>query len=186
MEKVLIRILASLALLWLCSCGTGRKVVADYSAEEFIFLELQSMQLAKGDCQKAVIDEAFSWQGTPYRYGGHSRKGTDCSGYVMEVYRAAVGIGLPRNSAKQAEVCKKIKKGALRPGDLVFFHTGKKKKINHVGIYIGDNKVIHASSSRGVVVSNLDAPYYKKAFHQGGRIPAFETMLKKESKKRRR
>ncbi|MGM9846658.1 MAG: C40 family peptidase [Muribaculaceae bacterium] len=125
----------------------------------------------KDSKRKAVVDEAYRWIGVPYKYAGESRKGTDCSGFVMTVYKDVCGIKLPRNSAKQAEYCKTIKKNELQPGDLVFFATGKSKtKVSHVGIYVGDGNIIHASTSRGVTVNNISENYYTKTYICSGRV----------------
>lgn len=120
-----------------------------------------------------MVKEAKKWIGTKYRYGGHSRSGTDCSGMVMEVYKKVCGVKLPRSSREQRDFCKSIKRGDLRCGDLVFFSTGKSKSsVSHVGMYIGDGEIIHASSSRGVMVSSLDERYFQRTYHSSGRVLA--------------
>lgn len=123
------------------------------------------------DISKNVIErEARSWLGTKYKYGGNTRKGVDCSGLVVEVFRS-VGIKLPRTSVELQKYCKSIKKSELHSGDLLFFATGKKKKsVTHVGIYIGDGQMIHASSSRGVIISGINEAYYKRRYLSSGRI----------------
>lgn len=122
--------------------------------------------------QKKLVAEAMEWMGTPYSYGACDKgKGTDCSGMVLAVYRDAAGVMLPRNSAKQAEFSKKIHKCDVKIGDLVFFATGHDpKKISHVGIMIDNQNFIHASSSKGVVISSVDAPYYIRTFMGYGRV----------------
>ena len=115
--------------------------------------------------------EIESWIGVPYRYGGHSRKGTDCSGLVMEVYAAVYGKKLTHNSADQySKECRHIKERELREGDLVFFRFSKSGKINHVGIYLENGNFVHASSSRGVIISNIDEAYYRRGFVGAGRV----------------
>lgn len=175
-------ILTVAAAIGLTSCGSKRSAASeDYSAEEYIRQELEEAMHHTPQFTKALLDEAYSWRGTPYRYGGHSRSGTDCSGFIMEVYQTAVGIKLPRNSAKQSEYCSKVKRSDLEPGDLVFFATGKKGKVNHVGLYLGDGSMIHAST-HGVMVSGLDEPYFKKHYLHSGRVDSFSDMVKKEKK----
>ncbi len=115
-----------------------------------------------------IIQTARSYTGTPYRWGGTTRAGMDCSGLLCNSFRA-VGYELPRTSKAQSEVGKKVKPKDLKPGDLVFFATGKKKrKITHVGLVTyskgGKVKFIHSSSSLGVVESSLESNYYKKRF----------------------
>ncbi|MDE6268843.1 MAG: C40 family peptidase [Muribaculaceae bacterium] len=120
-----------------------------------------------------VIAESRRWLGTPYRYGQSTKqKGTDCSGLVMEVYRKVLDIKLPRSSREQRQFCSAVGRNSLAPGDLVFFSSsGPKGTVNHVGIYIGSNSMIHASTSRGVIVSSLDERYFSSRFHSAGRIP---------------
>lgn len=126
-----------------------------------------------GKREKAIVEEALTWDGTPYCYAGcEKRVGTDCSGMVLKVYESATGVKMPRNSAKQAVFCKKLHKKNVRPGDLVFFATGKDPdKISHVGIMIDSENFIHSSSSKGVVISSMDNPYYKRTFKMYGRVP---------------
>ncbi len=124
--------------------------------------------------RKKIVDESMTWLGTPYKYAGQERgKGADCSGMVMSVYLDATGIKLPRNSAKQAEFCKRIKEKEVKPGDLVFFATGKDPdRISHVGIMLDDVNFIHSSTSKGVVISRTDTPYYIRTFMMYGRVPS--------------
>ena len=106
----------------------------------------------------ALINKARSWLGTPYRYGGNDRRGIDCSGLVLQVYKDALGIQLPRNSREQHDYCSSVSKGGMVPGDLIFFATGKnKRKVSHVGIFVGGNQMIHASTSQGVIISDINS-----------------------------
>jgi len=114
-----------------------------------------------------IITEAVNWLGTPYCYGGESRSCTDCSGYVQQVYLSA-GIYLPRTAAEQYSYSIQINEEESQPGDLIFFKN--RKKINHVGIYIGGNEFIHASSSNGVEKQSLNNRYYKSRFVGYGRF----------------
>lgn len=115
--------------------------------------------------------EAADWLGTRYRRGGMSRKAVDCSGFTNIIYKNVFGIQLDRVSTAIAKnVTESIAKEDLLPGDMVFFSTFNKKYINHVGVYIGDGKFIHASIKHGVIVSTLSEGYYSKAWRKGGRI----------------
>lgn len=119
--------------------------------------------------QILLLEEAMTWLGTPYRYGGQDYSGTDCSGLTMKVYHKALGIKIPRNSAEQQKFCKSISKKSLTTGDLLFFCTGKdKNRVSHVGLYIGDGRFIHSSSSRGVIISHIDENYYAANYHSSG------------------
>ena len=115
-------------------------------------------------------DQLRNWRGTPYRYGGMSRGGVDCSGFVLMTFRDKFDLQLPRETRKQAELGTEIDKDDLLPGDLVFFKTGAGESGLHVGIYDTDNQFIHASTSRGVMRSSLDNVYWRKNFWQARRI----------------
>lgn len=112
-------------------------------------------------------NEAMEFVGIPYRKGGTSTNGLDCSGFARMIYERLFGIDLPHSSFDQFESSdlQRIATRDLQPGDLIFFGGGKKKKkINHVGVYLSDGQFIHASSSQGVMVSSLDDQYWKKRF----------------------
>lgn len=131
----------------------------------------------------AVIAEAESWQGTPYAWGGNTREGVDCSGFVTQVYLRALGIALPRTSRTQQEYCSGINKKDMVPGDLLFFTTSDKhSNVSHVGIYVGADRMIHSSSSRGVIVTDINSDYWLKHFHSAGRIANFYAMTSNSKK----
>lgn len=122
---------------------------------------------------KALYIETASWVGTGYKYGGMSRSGVDCSGLTGLIYKAVYGKNLSRSSAGiLQDNCKRISKSGLREGDLVFFRTdGKRSKTpNHVGIYLKEDKFIHSSSSKGVIVSSMAQDYYVRNFITAGRV----------------
>ena len=129
------------------------------------------IKLSRKD-NKKLYKELKRWLGTPYAYAEHTcGEGTDCSGMVMEVYQEVYGIKLHRNSAKMLEVnCSIIDLDDLREGDLVFFVTSSDGHVSHVGIYLKDNKFVHASSSRGVTVDDLRQNYYATHFHSAARV----------------
>ncbi len=115
--------------------------------------------------------EAADWIGVPYRGGGDSKRGTDCSGLVYQVYRKVYRTQVPRNTEDLKKESNKVAKRNLREGDLVFFTSSRsKKKVAHVGIYLKNGKFIHSSTSKGVIVSNLNESYYTKHWISGGRI----------------
>lgn len=122
-----------------------------------------------------VIQTARSYTGTPYKFGGTTRAGMDCSALTGHAFQS-VNITLPRTADKQALKGEKVAKENLQPGDLVFFATGKKKRaITHVGIVTEvkgkDNvKFIHASTSLGVMETNLYSDYFIKRFRGARRI----------------
>jgi cell wall-associated NlpC family hydrolase len=111
---------------------------------------------------RSLISSALSWLGTRYIWGGSSRKGVDCSGLTQLLYKKE-GVNLPHSAKLQYKKGKPVPRLALRPGDLVFFNT--KGPLSHVGVYIGNNKFLHASNpKRGVRVDSLGSSYYSKRF----------------------
>jgi lipoprotein Spr len=118
---------------------------------------------------KTLLENVDQWYGVRYRTGGNTKSGVDCSGFTVAVYAAVYGINLPRVSREQYRISRKISTTELQEGDLVFFNTNG-SGISHVGIYLGNNKFIHASVSRGIMVSGLFEPYYLKRYYGAGRI----------------
>lgn len=154
------------------STATTEKPIAqsghDLVSDEWARLDIK---LGRHD-NKKLYKELKRWLGTPYVYAAHTcGEGTDCSGMVMEVFLEVYGIKVHRNSAKMLEQnCRVINLDDLREGDLVFFCTNGDGRVSHVGIYLKDNKFVHASSSRGVTVDDLRQNYYATHFHAAGRV----------------
>lgn len=120
-----------------------------------------------------LITEAKTYIGTPYKFGGTSRSGMDCSGFVLTVYKS-VGIELPRTSREQSETGKPVEKKDLSPGDLVFFSRSTNKIVSHTGIVVEAGsthaKFIHASTSKGVRIDDLYGEYWSKLFLKARRV----------------
>ena len=137
----------------------------------------------EGDNSRALVDEGMRWLGTPYKYGGNTRRGTDCSGFTSAIFLESVGIKIPRDSRSQQQFCEPVSQKDLRTADLLFF-TSKAgaDRISHVGMYIGDRRFIHASTSRGVIISSLDENYYTRHYHSAGRVPGFDPGKPKKSR----
>lgn len=140
-----------ICIVFLSSCGAARKArIRNHKVEK-------------------VIGTAKAYIGTPYKWGGTTRAGMDCSGLLLNAFRS-IDYQIPRTSKAQSKIGKKVKLKKIQPGDLVFFATGKKKRrITHVGLVTetrgGKNiKFIHSSSSLGVIESNLSSKYYRKRF----------------------
>lgn len=132
-----------------------------------------SKNLRKQNVNK-VVETARSYRGTPYRYGGTTRSGMDCSALVYHSFYS-VGITMPRNSAAQSKEGKKVSGKNFEKGDVLFFATGKKKnQVTHAGIVTDTSKgniiFIHSSTSLGVTEDNLSQTYWTKAFLFGRRI----------------
>ncbi|MBK9284558.1 MAG: C40 family peptidase [Sphingobacteriaceae bacterium] len=129
----------------------------------------ESLNLSSRDVKHSklysFIDE---WYGVPYKYGGCKKSGVDCSCFTDNLYAEVYGNKLGRTAGEIHKSCEKISKHKLEEGDLVFFIING-RSISHVGVYLKDNKFVHASTKRGVIVSDLDEAYYKKYFYSAGR-----------------
>ncbi|MCU7617700.1 NlpC/P60 family protein [Chryseobacterium sp. PBS4-4] len=138
---------------------------------------LKNSEIAKAIKHNKTIDniltEAQTYLGTPYRYGGTTRNGIDCSAFVLSVFGAAAGLTLPRVAASQSQEGESIDKENLQKGDLIFFSHGK--RISHVGIVEdvteeGEVKFIHAATSKGVMISSLNDSYWGPKFRFAKRV----------------
>ncbi len=126
--------------------------------------------LSPSQITHALKQQHQQWKGVRYKMGGLSRKGVDCSGFVYRLYKDGLGVKLPRSTELQSQLGEHVSKSQLKVGDLVFFKTGGLFKSRHVGIYAGSNQFIHASTSRGVMKSNLNNPYWREAYWQSKRV----------------
>jgi cell wall-associated NlpC family hydrolase len=139
--------------------------------DAFRMLWLNSVDNEEGDdltqnglSKKAIMKNIMDWLGTPYRFGGLTDRGIDCSAFVQKIYLTSNNIHLPRTAQNQFSIGLKINKNQLQFGDLVFFHTRRHAYASHVGIYLGDNLFAHSSSKYGVTVSSLESTYYSNRF----------------------
>lgn len=159
-----------------------KQLISSFVSEKSVALanaknKLKSSEIAKAIKYNKVIDniltEAETYLGTPYRYGGTTRNGIDCSAFVLSVFGAAASLTLPRVAASQAQEGESIDKTQLQKGDLVFFSHGR--RISHVGIVEsvtveGEIKFIHAATSKGVMVSSLNDSYWGPKFRFAKRV----------------
>lgn len=118
---------------------------------------------------KKLYSFISDWYGTPYKYGGCGKSGIDCSCFTGTLYLKVYGKTIGRNASLIHKECGKIKTSHLREGDFVFFKIGS-RDVGHVGVYLKDNKFVHASTSRGVMISDLEEPYFKKHYYSAGRL----------------
>lgn len=131
-----------------------------------------SWQLPAEAGESETVDRLWQvferYEGTPYRYGGMSASGFDCSGFIATAFDEALGRQLPRSTSQMLAAGDEISRDQLQSGDLVFFRI--KGKDQHAGIYMGDNRFIHSSTSVGVTHSSLDGYYWRNRFSQARRF----------------
>lgn len=166
-------------LLFLNSCGMKRKAVGgrennatlekstganSANVKQYYATLLNTNPKELNESLYAFLDE---WMGSPHRMGGQSKDGIDCSGFVGMIYQQVYRKNLPRSSRDMAEVVKRKYEGQLREGDLVFFSFGG-KAIDHVGIYLHNDKFVHVSTKQGVVISNLKDTWYSRYLSRCG------------------
>jgi len=112
----------------------------------------------------------YDWVGTPYRFGGSTKKGIDCSAFTQELYTKVFNMDIKRSSRDIFSMVTPVGKDDLKEGDLMFFKIHS-RSITHVGIYLGDGRFVHAAN-KGVAISNISDEYYSKYFYRGGRMLA--------------
>ncbi len=165
MKMFLIFILVSL----LGACSSAPKSHAPISGGKNTAQSSEVSSMDEGQLLFYLLRKEYShWKGTPFQLGGNSKSGIDCSAFVKNVYHDSFNITLPRTTEVQANKGYLVYKDQLQVGDLVFFKTGWRTR--HVGIYMGDNKFIHASTSKGVITSSLNNIYWKDKYWQSRRI----------------
>jgi cell wall-associated NlpC family hydrolase len=150
--------------------NTGSTTIENYSALRFKYAILENASVEDMNNTKLLSFMEY-WYGTHYLYGGTTRDGIDCSAFAFLLLSSVYGVAtMPRTAKEQYEASKKVRRGELQEGDLVFFHTlGRHRAVTHVGVYLRNNKFIHASVS-GVMISDMNDGYYDKHFIGAGRV----------------
>ena len=161
-------------------CGTSRPAAARSLLAVVVLMALAACtpfreglpdDPAKADPGYAVLQAAQGRIGSPYKYGGAGPDAFDCSGLVTYAHRQ-VGVAVPRTAAQQFAAATPVKRGELRPGDLVFFRL-ESRNVSHVGIYAGGGRFVHAPQRGGNVrMASLDEEHFRRSFAGGGRLYA--------------
>jgi lipoprotein Spr len=151
-------------VIGLSSCHPTKDVVKNPNGSLKETLGLSNHDI-KDNKLYAYVNE---WYGIPYKYGGCTKSGVDCSCFTSNLFASVYGVKFGRTAGEIYKVCEKINSNKLQEGDLVFFIING-KSISHVGVYLKDNKFAHASTSKGVIVSDLNEAYYKKYFYAAAR-----------------
>lgn len=147
-------------LLILSSCRPSARFSASKVGDKEEVQRTQNSTHKSSDLNNFVKQ----WLHTPYKYGGMNRSGVDCSGFSSIAMRVVYDLMIPRTAQEQFKNGEKIRDSWRHPGDLVFFKNTRGHGIDHVGIFLGNNRFAHASESSGVVVSDLDEEYYRKRY----------------------
>lgn len=122
----------------------------------------------RGMVQQALLAQFREWRGTPYKLGGNSKAGIDCSGFVQQTLLTHFNVNVPRTTAQQVQMGTAVERDNLKVGDLLFFRTGYTTR--HVGFYLGGGQFLHASTKVGVTISKLDDLYWRKTFWKVRRV----------------
>ncbi|BAE74227.1 putative lipoprotein [Sodalis glossinidius str. 'morsitans'] len=171
----LIPAVAVAAMLSACSTSHSPKQTADmHAVNDSNHFLLQASQdefeemVRNVDIKSKIMDQYADWKGVRYRLGGSTKRGIDCSGFVQMTFREQFGLDLPRSTLDQREIGSRIQRTKLRPGDLVLFSASSTGR--HVGIYLGNDQFVHASTSSGVMISNLNKSYWKSRYREARRV----------------
>lgn len=160
------------------STHSKRNIISDASAlaksypvkGDLLTAYADMLGVAKDDLQNPYLYAAVhDWMGTPYKIGGIGKNGIDCSAFAATIMKDVYGKVIPRSSFDQANVITRKYERQLKEGDLVFFKFGS-SKINHVGIYLNNNKFVHASTKSGVIISDLKDRWYYRYFKRAGTV----------------
>jgi cell wall-associated NlpC family hydrolase len=164
--------------LFFTSCKSGRNITIDKNSQHnhsgnskkisekyALLLDISEDQISNSELY-FFIDE---WYGVPYKYGGCNKKGIDCSNFTATLYKDIYHKSVSGSSSSIYKQCKVISTKDLKEGDLVFFKI-EKNEVSHVGIYLHNNKFVHATTKKGVMINDLNENYYKKYFFKAGRI----------------
>lgn len=152
-----------------CSSGSRQGTIASNDAQQLDTL-ISQLKTNKPHQSSLISNKRLSkvyqeWVGTNYRFGGTTKQGIDCSAFMQETFLSAFGIDLPRSTSDQQSIGKRIQRNELKQGDLVFF-----RKNRHVGVYIGNNRFMHASTSQGVTINSLSEDYWTRNYTQSRRV----------------
>lgn len=128
--------------------------------------------IKKDEFMEYIVD----WLGTPYRFGGTTKRGVDCSAFMRHIYKNSLNIQMPRTANEQYGIGMEIERDNLQFGDLVFFKTRRYAPITHVGVYLGDDLFAHASSRNGVTIASLNSSYYARTYKGAKRITTKEIL----------
>lgn len=163
------KIIFSSLILTLIGCSSTTPPIKQATTQQAVSssqtIKIKELNLPQSDGYHDYFQE---WKGVPYRYGGTNKKGVDCSAFTQDAFRTLHQQSLPRTTEHQLSLGVRINLDNAKKGDLIFFKTST--KVRHVGIYVGSRQFMHASTSKGVIISSLDNPYWKNTYWQIRRV----------------
>jgi len=163
-----------LSLLYFVVGCKSRKAITKVSDKTLPKSIKKDFAARLGVSESDIINEQLyqfinEWYGVAYKYGGKDKSGIDCSGLTSALYLDVYKKKISANTKALVEEVKKIKESELKEGDLVFFNTNE-KSISHVGVYLQNNKFVHSSTKKGVMISDMNEPYFKQTYVRSGRV----------------
>lgn len=175
MKTVLKYSLFSICFLYLTSCkhqqsSTKTSETSTKTSSSIKKKYAEKLGISESDIKNEKLYQFIDdWYGVKYKYGGKDKSGIDCSGLTAVIYLTVYKKTISSNTKDLVNEAKKIKESDLKEGDLVFFNTNG-KSISHVGVYLQNHKFVHASTKKGVMVSDMNEPYFKKTYVSSGRV----------------
>ncbi len=161
------------SFLFLVACHPGKDTASSNTSNEASKSVMTKYSgiigIPEKELNKKLVYFVDSWYGAPYKWGGGEKSGVDCSHLVCRVYKDVYNKKIAGTANDLEKMSSNVKESKLKEGDLVFFKI-ESEKISHVGVYIANNKFVHASVKKGVIINSLEDKYYKKYFYSGGRI----------------
>ncbi|WON76989.1 NlpC/P60 family protein [Serratia sp. UGAL515B_01] len=166
----MLKIVFSFVLALLFTFSVSAATLQNASNSSASLQELTSLNFGQGNTKqlKKILTHFVEWEGVRYKLGGNSQKGIDCSAYIQRIFKDEFSFILPRTTHEQIKLGTRVAINELDTGDLLFFKTSSREL--HVGVYIGEGQFIHASTSTGVTISELDNTYWKERYKQARRI----------------
>lgn len=174
-KNIFLSIFLSTLIISISSCRSHKDATSDTSTNSSKSKKVKEKYATILKVDESKIDNVKlylfidEWYGVPYKYGGKTKSGIDCSNFTSTLYSNIYGKSLSGSSSSIFDQCKVISKNNLEEGDLVFFKI-EGDKISHIGVYLQNNKFVHATTKKGVMIDDLDEAYYKKYFYKAGRI----------------
>ncbi|MGF1694186.1 NlpC/P60 family protein [Vibrio lamellibrachiae] len=161
-------VLVTITFSLITGCATSSTPAKTASIHSSAASQSSNLSSYEKKTKNAFLSVYNRWEGVPYRLGGNSFQGIDCSAFVQVAYRDALNVTLPRTTLHQSKLGSSVNYNDASIGDLIFFKTSRTTR--HVGVYLGERQFLHASTSKGVIISRVDNPYWASKFWHFRRV----------------